>query len=288
MLFYTHSAEHIAKRMSMKKGEFILTKFSDGEIYSRVEENVKGKKVWVLSSTQAPGDNILELLFLLDSLQRGGAKVNLMILYFAYARQDRIVKSGEALSSKVISDLLGMFKLDTISVVHMHSTRIHHFLDFENLWPIEVFSRIIRRMELIVAPDRGAVSFARKISDDYRLPVAYMEKFRPEAERVEIRRLTGNVREKKVLIVDDMITTGHTVIKASQRLIESGATEVNVMATHGVFSGHAVRNLEESGSIKSIYVTNSIKPTFKSRMIKTLDISKFVEAKMSKVIVYQE
>jgi len=280
MLFYTHSVEHIAERIRIEKGAFTLTKFSDGEIYCRVEENVKGMNVWVLSSTIAPGDNLLELAFLLDSLQRLGAKVNLMILYFAYARQDRIVKKGEALSSKVISDLLRMFRLENILVLHMHSPRLSRFLDFENLWPIEVFSQVIRRMEVVVAPDKGALNFAKKVSESYNLPLAHMEKFRPEVEKAEITRLTGDVREKRAVIVDDMISTGSTVIKASQRLVQSGAAEVNVIATHGIFSGEAVMNLERSGSIKSIYVTNSVKPTYKSSMITSLDISKFVEDRM--------
>ncbi len=287
MLFYTHSAEHIARRIGIKKGAFTLVKFSDGEIYCRVEEHVKGKQVWVLSSTQPPGDNMLELVFLLDSLRRAGAKVNLMILYFAYARQDRIVKKGEALSSKVISDLLRTFREEKIMILHMHSTRITKFLDFENLWPIPVFSHIIRRMEVVVAPDKGALDFAREVARRYGLPLAHMEKFRPEVEKAEITRLTGDVTGKRVVIVDDMISTGSTVIKASQRLIESGAKEVNVVATHGIFSGDAVKNLEQCGSIKSIFVTNSIKPTYKTSMITSVDISKFIAARIRQAIDIQ-
>jgi ribose-phosphate pyrophosphokinase len=280
MLFYTNSAEHIANAMKMKKGRFILTKFSDGEIYSRVEEDVRGKDVWVLASTQAPADNILELAFLLDSLSRGGAKINLMILYFGYARQDRIVKEGEALSSKVVSDLLRKSRLYKVLVLHVHSSRVKKFLDFEDVLPFSLFSAVIRRMDVVAAPDRGALDLARKVSEDYGLGLAYMEKSRPGADKVEITRLVGNVERKKVVIVDDMISTGGTVIKAGQRLMSSGAKEVKVIATHGIFSGNAVKNLETSG-IKSVYVTNSIKPNYKSRTIKTVDVSKFIESLMS-------
>jgi ribose-phosphate pyrophosphokinase len=282
MLFYTNSAEHIAATMRMKRGRFILTKFSDGEIYSRVEENVRGKDVWVLASTQPPADNILELAFLLDSLSRGGARINLMILYFGYARQDRIAKKGEALSSKVVSDLLQKFHLNKTLVLHIHSSRIKKFFEYEDILPIHLFSAVIRRMEVVVAPDRGALDLARKVSRDYGLALAYMEKVRPGIEEVEITRLVGNVRPKKVVIVDDMISTGETVIKASQRLMKSGAKEVHVIATHGIFSGNAVKNLEKS-CIKSVHVTNSIKPNYKSKMIKTVDVSKLVESMMSPV-----
>jgi len=278
-LFYTHSAEHIARKMVMRKGLFTLAKFSDGEIYCRVDEDVRGKTVWVLASTQAPGDNVLELALLLDSLSRAGARVKLMISYFAYARQDRIVKRGEALSSEVICNLLKTFKLNRTFVMHIHSPRIKKFLDFEDLRPIDLFSTILTKMEVAVAPDRGALDLAKKVSREYGLPFAYMEKFRPETEKVEITRLVGDVTGKRVVIVDDMISTGGTVIKASQRLVESGAREVNVIATHGIFSADAVKNLEVS-RIKSVYVTNSIKPTFKSKVIKTVDISKFVEGVM--------
>jgi ribose-phosphate pyrophosphokinase len=287
MLFYTSSAEHIANAMKMKKGSFLLTKFSDGEIYSRVEEDVRGKAVWVLASTQPPADNILELAFLLDSLRRRGAKINLMILYFGYARQDRIVKEGEALSSKVVSDLLRKFRLSKVLVLHIHSSRVKKFLDFEDILPISLFSAVIRRMEVVAAPDKGALDLARKVSEDYGLDLAYMEKSRPRVEKVEITRLVGNVEGRKVVIVDDMISTGGTVIKAGQRLMRSGAKEVHVIATHGIFSGNAVKNLERSG-IKSVHVTNSIKPNYKSRMIKTADVSKFVESLMSPVEVSRD
>jgi ribose-phosphate pyrophosphokinase len=287
MLFYTDSAEHIAKTMRMKKGRFILTKFSDGEIYSRVEEDVKGKDVWVLASTQPPADNILELAFLLDSLSRGGAKINLMILYFGYARQDRIAKEGEALSAKIVSDLLRKFGLSKMLVMHIHSSRIKKFLDYEDILPIHLFSAIIRRMEVVVAPDRGALDLARKVSRDYGLALAYMEKVRPGIEEVEITRLVGNVKRKKVVIIDDMISTGGTVIKASQRLMKSGAKEVHVIATHGIFSGNAVKNLEKS-RIRSVYVTNTIKPNYKSKIIKTVDVSKFVESILSPVTVSRD
>lgn len=279
MLFYTHSAEHIANKIAMKKGRFTLTRFSDGEIYSRVDEDVKGKEVWVLASTQPPADSILELAFLLDSLSRGGASISLFILYFAYARQDRIVRKGEALSSKVVSDLLQSFELKRTFVVHMHSSRIAEFLDYEDIVPVDLFSAILRRMEVVVAPDKGALELAKRVSREYGLALAYMEKSRPEAEKVEITGLVGDVKGRRAVIVDDMISTGGTVIQASERLLRSGAREVSVVATHGVFSGDAVKNLERS-RIKSIHVTNSIKPSYKSKIIKTTDLSRLVEGLM--------
>ena len=121
ILFYTSSAKHIAERMRIKKGRFVMKRFTDGEIYVRVLENVRRKTAWVLASTFSPAENILELFFLLDALKRGGARVNLIMPYFGYARQDRVVENGECLSSEVVCSLLRGFRLNKVLVIEMHS-----------------------------------------------------------------------------------------------------------------------------------------------------------------------
>jgi len=144
----------------LRKGRFVLSRFSDGEIYCRVEESVRRRVVWVLASTQPPGDNLLELAFLLDALTRGGARVNLMVTYFGYARQDRVVEQGEALSSKVVCDVLRQFELERVLVVHMHSSRIQEFLDYRDVIPFDLFDEALGRADVVVAPDRGALGLA--------------------------------------------------------------------------------------------------------------------------------
>lgn len=275
LLFCTSSAKHLARRIGLKAGRLVLRRFSDGEVYCRVEEDVRGRSVWVVASTQPPGDNVLELAFLLDSLTRGGAEVNLLITYFAYARQDRVVKEGEALSSKVICDMLKRFQLNQIFVVHIHSSRIRKFLSYRDIVPTDLFSPVIRRADIVAAPDKGALGLATGVSERYGKALAYMEKSRPGAEEVEMVRLVGEVEGRRVVVVDDMISTGGTVIKASELLMDSGAKEVSVVATHGVFSGNAVEDLERS-RIKAVYVTNSIRPHRESKLLKTVDLSKLL------------
>ena len=158
----------------------------------------------------------------------------------------------------------------------MHSQRLEYFLDYENIIPVELFYPIIKKMDVIVAPDKGVLDLTRKISKDCGLSLAFMKKTRPAKERAKILEMKGDVKNKKAIIIDDMISTGGTILEASKKLKQEGAKEVYVIATHGVFSKGAIRKIEKS-QIKKVYITNSL-PQFKhSKKIKAIDLSRFIE-----------
>ncbi len=269
-LFYTRSAAHLAKRINIKKGRFEIKRYADGEISVRIKDNIKGKEVFVIGSTFMPGDNFLELIFMLDALKRSGAKINLLIPYFGYARQDR-VKEGEAFTGKVVCDILGSFKLKRIFVIHMHSSRLSKFLDYKDVIPYELYAPIIKKYEIVVAPDKGALEAVKKLSKGCKVPYAYMKKIRKDG-KVSINKLMGDVKNKNVVIFDDMITTGGTMIEASRLLKSNGAKNIDVIATHGVLVESAVNRLRKY--VGRIYVTDTLAQ--KSNDICIVGISKFI------------
>jgi len=273
-LFFTPSTQHLAPKIDGAKETYISKTFSDGEKYIRVEKEVSGK-VCVIANTNPPAENLLELFFLLDALQRLPTEIHLLIPYFAYARQDRITQRGECLSIKVVSDFLQYFRLKRVVVLHMHSQRAERYLDYENVLPLHLVSSLTNRMDAIVAPDKGGIPFASAVGKECGLPVIRMEKKRITDKRVEIIEVSDNVKGKRVVIVDDMIATGGTIIKATEKLIAEGAKEVYVYATHGIFGGNAREKLEKS-PIRQIYVTNSIPQKSKGK-IRVIDISMLLQ-----------
>jgi len=279
ILFYTNSTKHLASKIKVNKGKFEIRRFSDGEIHVKVEQDVKNKKVWVLASTLPPADNILELIFLLDVLKREKAKINLLIPYFGYARQDRLLP-GECFSSKIMCDWLRKSRLRNIAVIDLHTHRIRKFLKYKNMVPFEIYAQIAKKMDVVVAPDKGALPNARSISKACRIPLASMEKIRPEKEKIKMIKIKGSVKGKKVLIVDDMISTGSTIVEAAKIMMKKGAKEVSVIATHGIFSDDAIKKINKS-RIKKVYVTNTIHQKSHSKKIKVIDISDYLKNIMS-------
>jgi len=272
-IFVTPSASHIAPGIDGAKRAYVSKTFSDGEKYVRVEDRVEGS-VWVIANTNPPADNLLELFFLLDALRRLTTDISLFIPYFAYARQDRVTHRGEGLSAKVISDFLKYFELRKVVVLHIHSRMIKNYLDYEDLFPLDLISPLVRQADAVVAPDKGGIPFARMVGEECGLPVIHTEKKRITEEKVEVIEVSGEVKGKRVMIVDDMIATGGTIIEATEKLLSEGAREVEVYATHGIFSGNARERIEKS-PIRQIYVTNSL-PQIEGGKVKVLDISPLI------------
>ncbi len=272
-IFVTPSASHIAPGINGAKRAYVSKTFSDGEKYIRVENEISGP-VWVIANTNPPAENLLELFFLLDALRRLTADIYLIVPYFAYARQDRITYKGESLGAQVISDFLEYFELKRVFVLHIHSRMIKSYLDYEDLFPLDLIHPLVRRADVVVAPDKGGIPFARMVGDKCGLPVIHVEKKRITEEKVEVFEVSGEVKGKRVMIVDDMIATGGTIIEATEKLLSEGAREVEVYATHGIFSGSARKRLDKS-PIKQIYVTNSL-PQIEEGKVKVLDISPLI------------
>jgi ribose-phosphate pyrophosphokinase len=285
---------HLADTIELPKGSCTFKQFSDGEWSVKIHDTVKQKEVWVLAQTGAPADNLVQLLLLCDALKQEGASINLLITYFGYARQDRPFK-GEPLAAELMCKLIQISMPKRIEVIHLHSPQICRQgilkrLPFfskaipVNHIPYEFFYGCIQNADVIVSPDKGAGPLAQHIAKQGNKELVMFEKYRPEPEKL-ILKMVGEVRGKRVLIVDDMITTGGTVITAAEQLFEQGATSVRVAATHGVFSGDALARLNES-RIEQIQVTNTLvqtqSPEITVPKVRVIDISPFIRAIIDK------
>ena len=206
---------------------------------------------------------------MLDELKRASAGINLIIPYFGYARQDRFAK-GECFSVKVICDILKSFKLEKIFIIDIHSNRIKKYLKFENVLPLELFENIIKNYDVVVAPDFGAIERCEKIHQDIGISTVEIEKVRPSHEKVKVVNVKGDYKRKRAIIFDDIISTGRTLIAASNEI--KSAKEIAAVVTHGTFSEETAKRLSKS-RIKKIYVTNTVMQKKLPNKFKVIDIS---------------
>ena len=281
-VFYTTATKHLRIKLHFDDGNATITRFGDGEIFVRVEDDVYKKPVWVIAATPTGAENYIELFLLLDALNRLHAQINLLITYFGYARQDRAQK-GEACGAQIFSEFFETFKFNKIIVIHAHSARLHSYLHFENFIPYELFYSLAKQADVILAPDMGARELAKKISAECKRSLAVAEKVRT-ADQIEICKILGDVKNKKVLIVDDIIATGSTVIKVSNILKQLGASSIKVMATHAIFTGNSEAQLDES-DIEKVYVTNTLSKIFVTKKIEVIDMSEIIKKIIEKGVL---
>ncbi len=253
----TRSMQHLVGSLSEPVIGYTIKQFSDGELYIKLNDNVQGETVWVLAGTQAPAENMLELLFLLDALTHAGAQtINLFCVYFAYARQTQ-ADSNEARSAQVICNVLKQFKINQTYILHAHAVdALHQLLDFTNIIDFEFFHAAAQEVDIIAAPDQGAADCARGLGKKCNKEVIVLEKKRPEHEMVVIESVSGSVAGKKILIVDDMISTGRTLLHAAQALKDAGAMQISAAATHGLCDMQTYHELMRF--FENVSVTNSI------------------------------
>jgi len=272
MKIFTGNATHelakkVADRLYMTLGDAKVSSFSDGEICVEINENVRGADVFIIQSTCAPtNNNLMELIVMIDALRRASAgRITAVIPYFGYARQDRRVRSARVpITAKVVADFLSSVGVDRVLTVDLHAEQIQGFFDVpvDNVFgtPILLEDMLSRELDnpIIVSPDIGGVVRARavaKLLDDSDL--AIIDKRRPKANVSQVMHIIGDVEGRDCIIVDDMIDTGGTLVKAAEALKEHGAKRVIAYATHPVLSGNAVQNLRES-VIDELVVTDSI------------------------------
>ncbi len=277
ILFSTKSSRHIAEKISAHHGACTVKYFSDGEMFVRIDQDVKSQRVWVLASTQAPAENLLELFLLLDALQHAGARISLFITYFAYARQVRAAP-GEAHSAELISSFFKRFTFEKTYILHAHSRSLHNFLEYSDVKDISFFCDAAADYDALVAPDQGAYSLAAEIAKLCNKEIIVLTKTRPDHEQVKIVAVDGNVQGKRLLIIDDIISTGRTLVEAAHALKNMGAASIAAAATHGVFSPGAVDFLEKS-ILEKIIVTNSLAQQPRGK-IHVHDISSFIAQTM--------
>lgn len=255
----------IAAALDLTVGRSVLEEFPDGEIHVEIEEEVRGRDVFLVQSTCAPvGRNLLEILLLADGCRRRGAvRVTAVIPYFGYARQDRRVTGKEPIGARVVAELLAT-RIDRVLTVDLHNPAIEGFfgipLDHVSAVPLLAEAFLSHRSEesVLVAPDLGAAKLVQRYADLLRLPVAYAHKIRHGGDSVTVREISGEVRDRRPVVVDDMISTGGTMASAIEALLEKGARpEVTVIASHGLLAGDARERLAAL-PIRRIITTDSV------------------------------
>lgn len=281
LLVATSAARHLAAGIQMRMLASTIKTFSDGELFVRIDEDVHGRDVWVVAATQAPAEHLLELFFLLDALQRAGARIHLFITYFAYARQV-VAAPGEACSAQVIGNILRTFTITKTYILHPHSELLHTFMPFTAVRDIDFFCKQAIGIDAIAAPDKGAYALAREVAQICGKELILLTKRRPDHDIAEIVAVEGSVAHKKILLVDDIISTGRTLVESAQALINLGAVSVAAAATHGVFAADARTRVEQS-SLTAISVTNSIDQQAEGK-IQVVNISGYIESVMNSYI----
>lgn len=259
-------ADNIAKNIGIPLGNAVISKFSDGEISVQLNENVRGKDVFIIQPTCAPtNDSIMELLLIADALHRASAnRITAVIPYFGYARQDRRVRSARvAISSKVVADMVSTVGINRVLTVDLHAEQIQGFFSIpvDNVYGSPVLTDDIERQRyenlIVVSPDVGGVVRARAVAKQLNVDLAIIDKRRPQANEAQVMHIIGDVDGRSCLIVDDIVDTAGTLCKAADALKEHGASHVVAYCTHPVLSGSAIQNIENS-SMDSLVVTDTI------------------------------
>mgnify|MGYP002150331093 CR=1 FL=1 len=259
-------AQKIVKRLGIPMGDATVTKFSDGEIAVSLNENVRGRDVFVVQSTCAPtNDNLMELIVMVDALRRASAgRVTAVVPYFGYARQDRRVRSSRVpISAKVVADMMVGVGIDRVLTVDLHAEQIQGFFDVpvDNVYASPVLLDDIHRQKyenlIVVSPDIGGVVRARAVAKQLEVDLAIIDKRRPTANVAEVMNLIGEVENRTCLLVDDMVDTAGTLCNAASALKERGAIKVIAYCTHPVLSGKAIENLNGS-VLDELVVADSI------------------------------
>jgi len=275
-------AEEIAKHINLPLGTATVGKFSDGETLVNIGEVVRGSDVFIVQSTCPPvNDNLIELLIMIDALKRASAgRITAVIPYFGYARQDRKAKARDPISAKLVANLITVAGADRVLTMDLHAPQLQGFFDIpvDHLLGGPVLAGYFRNKfksnedVVVVSPDVGSVSRARKFAECLDAPIAIIDKRRPKANECEIMNIIGDVSDKRVIIVDDLIDTGGTIINAANTLAEIGAKEVYACCTHGLLSGPAIERIKES-SLKELVILNTIPLTPEKRIEKIKSLS---------------
>jgi ribose-phosphate pyrophosphokinase len=284
-------AEAIAHRCGQGLCEVELIKFADNELSCMIKENVRGEDVFIIQSICNPAnDNLMELLILMDACKRASAgRITAVIPYFGYARQDRKPVSRTPITARLVANMLETAGANRIVTMDLHAGQIQGFFDIpvDDLGAMPLFVNdlethpnrmIIAKNGVIVSPDAGGVARARKVAKKLQLDIAIIDKRREQANQIASMNVIGNVNKKKCIIVDDIVDTGGTLIKAAEALKKEGAIEVSAYITHGVLSKNGGRKMEESDALSNLVITDTI-PNLETNSVKILTIAPmFAEA----------
>ena len=259
--------EKICKKLKIQEGKIEIKHFADGEILVELLETVRDKRVYIIQSTDNPvSQNLMELLIAIDSVKRAFAKrIDVIIPYFGYARQDRKASPREPITSKLVANLLTVAGATRVITMDLHARQIQGFFDIpvDHMEALPILAKHFIKYgfspedTVVVSPDVGGVKRARGLANWLHTPLAIIDKRRAKANVSEVMNIIGDVKGKKAILIDDMIDTAGTICNAAQALIDKGATEVYGCATHAVFSGPAIERLKNS-AFTEVVITDTI------------------------------
>lgn len=273
-------AQEIAATIGVELGKCTVTSFSDGEVQINIEESIRGCDVYVIQSTSQPvNENLMELLIMIDALKRASAKtINIVMPYYGYARQDRKARAREPITAKLVANLLETAGAHRVITLDLHAPQIQGFFDIliDHLVAVPILSDFFKEKNLedivIVSPDHGGVTRARKMADRLKAPIAIIDKRRPRPNVAEVMNIIGNIEGKTAILIDDIIDTAGTITLAANALVEHGAKEVYACCTHPVLSGPAIERIQNS-TIKELVITNSIVLSEEKKIDKITELS---------------
>ncbi|HEC42034.1 MAG TPA: ribose-phosphate pyrophosphokinase [Bacteroides sp.] len=286
-------AEKIAKSFGSELGKTNVLKFADGEFQPSYEESVRGCTVFIIQSTFPPADNLLELLLLIDAAKRASAyNIVAVMPYFGYARQDRKDKPRAAIGAKLVANLLSAAGVDRIMTMDLHADQLQGFFDVpvDHLYASSLFVPFLKRLELenltIAAPDMGGTKRANAYSRFMNTDMVIGYKLRKKANVIEDIKVIGDIENKDIVIVDDMIDTAGTICLAADMMMRENASSVRVCATHPVLSGDSISRIEDS-SISEVIVTDTIPVLKKSPKLKIISVAELFADVINKVYNYE-
>lgn len=275
-------AKDIAEIVGIPLGDAEVGRFSDGEITVNINETVRGIDAFIIQSTSAPvNDNLMELLIMIDAFKRASAgRITAVIPYYGYARQDRKTKARDPITAKLVADLLTAAGADRVLTMDLHASQIQGYFNIplDHLLGVPILGKYFaesgfdqRDDVVVVSPDLGSVTRARKFADRLHAPIAIIDKRRPKPNVSEVMHIIGEIKDKTCILIDDMIDTAGTITNGANALIERGAKDVYACCTHAVLSGPAMERIDNS-AIKELITLNTIdiskiKPSDKVKML---------------------
>ncbi|NOZ60646.1 MAG: ribose-phosphate pyrophosphokinase [Calditrichaeota bacterium] len=246
-------AEKIASHLDLMVGKSTLTRFKDGEMSVKYEENIRGCDVFLVQSTYPPADNFMELLIMMDAARRSSARrITAVIPYFGYARQDRKDRPRVAITAKLVANIIRTAGADRVLTMDLHAPQIQGFFDIplDHLYSSPILAEYFRKRRIkdlvVLSPDIGGVKMARAYAKRLSAPLAIIDKRRIKPNEAEVMHLIGSVENKNILIVDDIVDTAGTILKAAQQLVKNGAKNIFTACTHPILSGEAIENLKKA------------------------------------------
>ena len=299
-------ANEIAELMGIKVGKSTVNKFSDGEIQVSIWESVRDCDVYIVQPTCAPvNDHLMELLIMIDALKRASAgRINVVVPYYGYARQDRKAKARDPITAKLVANLIQAAGADRLVSMDLHANQIQGYFDIpvDHLLGLPILTKYFKEKNLedivVVSPDHGSVTRARNMAQRLDAPIAIVDKRRPEPNKSEIMNIIGDINGKNCILLDDMIDTAGTICQGAEALYNNGAKKIFACCTHAVLSGPAIQRLQDS-HIDKLVVLDTIPLPEEKRLpkIEVLSVAKvfaqainivYKDAKMSDIYEKQD